>query len=128
MTEPTIRRGYETSDAALRPLVMLGVALVLLCLLGVGVAELVVPGLERRATRADEAAERWSWAAVPPHGPLLQRNPRADLVEYRDAHEQLLTTYGWVDRDAGIVRVPIERAMELVLERGLGSREPEDGR
>jgi hypothetical protein len=35
-----------------------------------------------------------------------------------------LTTYGWVDRDAGIVRMPIERAMEILVERGLPPPKP----
>jgi hypothetical protein len=35
-----------------------------------------------------------------------------------------LATYGWVDRDAGIVRIPIERAMELLVLRGLPPSKP----
>ncbi len=37
------------------------------------------------------------------------------LREVRSWHEEILTTYGWVDRSAGIVRVPIDRAMELTI-------------
>jgi hypothetical protein len=35
-----------------------------------------------------------------------------------------LTTYGWVDRKSGVVRMPIERAMELLVERGLPPSKP----
>jgi hypothetical protein len=42
------------------------------------------------------------------------------------AHEdELLNNYGWVDQDAEVVRIPIERAMELLLERGLPTRPQE---
>ena len=33
--------------------------------------------------------------------------------------KQRLTSFGWVDRDRKIVRIPIERAMGLLTERGL---------
>jgi hypothetical protein len=42
--------------------------------------------------------------------------------ESRDAAERWLGSYGWVDRDAGVVHIPIERAMELYLERRGASR------
>ena len=55
---------------------------------------------------------------MPPE-PRLQTNPREDLRELRDAEQDTLTTYGWVDRNAGIVRIPIDEAITLTLQRGL---------
>jgi hypothetical protein len=37
----------------------------------------------------------------------------------------VLTTYGWVDRQAGIVRIPIDVAMTQILEEGLPVRQPD---
>jgi hypothetical protein len=54
--------------------------------------------------------------------PQLQVSPRLDLSEFRAREDEQLTNYGWVNRSAGVVRVPIERAMELVLQRGLAVR------
>jgi hypothetical protein len=45
------------------------------------------------------------------------------LAELRVADEETLQTYGWVNKEKGIVRVPIERAMELVLV-DLNARKP----
>lgn len=49
--------------------------------------------------------------------------PAIDLGETRRAWEapmrERLATYGWVDREAGLVHVPVERAVELVLAEGL---------
>lgn len=61
---------------------------------------------------------------LPPE-PRLQTNPRQDLADLRAAEERILSSYGWVDRNAGIVRIPIEEAMRLVVERGLPARQTE---
>lgn len=58
---------------------------------------------------------------VPPE-PRLQTNPRQDLSDLRAREDQVLTSYGWVDRNAGVVRIPIDQAMKLTLERGLPAR------
>ena len=58
---------------------------------------------------------------LPPE-PRLQTNPRQDLAELRAREEQALTGYSWVDRNAGIVRIPIDEAIKKTLERGLPAR------
>ncbi len=59
---------------------------------------------------------------LPPE-PRLQTNPRQDLSDLRAQEDQILTTYGWVDKNAGVVRIPIDQAMKLVLQRGLPARQ-----
>jgi hypothetical protein len=59
--------------------------------------------------------------AQPPE-PHLQVAPSKELQLLRAAEEAVLQSYGWVDQAAGVVRLPIERAMELLLERGLPVR------
>lgn len=51
--------------------------------------------------------------------PRLERNERVEINEFRLGEEQKLNSYGWVDEKAGVVRIPIERAMQLIAERGL---------
>jgi hypothetical protein len=53
-----------------------------------------------------------------PPEPRLEVHPTIEIQELRSSEDQILSTYGWTDKDKGIVRVPIERAMELQLERG----------
>jgi hypothetical protein len=55
---------------------------------------------------------------IPP-GPTLQVTPQQDLKAMRSEEDVLLHSYGWLDQRAGIVRIPIERAMKLLAERGL---------
>lgn len=54
--------------------------------------------------------------------PNLQLNPHEDLLALRAREDEELTNYGWIDRKAGVVRIPIKRAMELIAERGLPTR------
>ena len=67
---------------------------------------------------AGRAERRTSPGIVPPE-PRLQSNPSADLEKFRRQENEILNSYGWVNRTTGIVRIPIEHAMELVVQRGL---------
>jgi hypothetical protein len=51
--------------------------------------------------------------------PDLQVASSRDYEEMRALEESQLRSYGWVDREAGIAAIPIERAMELLAQRGL---------
>ena len=50
---------------------------------------------------------------------------RNELTDVRLREEEELNSYGWVDQKAGIVHIPIERAMQLIAERGLPVRPSE---
>ena len=51
--------------------------------------------------------------------PQLQANAAADQAKARAEEEELLNTYGWVDRQAGVVHLPIDRAMQMIAEHGV---------
>lgn len=54
-----------------------------------------------------------------PPAPRLQIHPKDDLERLRTAEQRQLTTYGWMDRDRQFLHIPVERAMQLRVERGL---------
>jgi len=54
-----------------------------------------------------------------PAGPKLQTEQVQDLATVVRGQERLLSTYGWVDQERGVVRIPIDEAMKLVAERGI---------
>ena len=58
-----------------------------------------------------------------PPEPRLQIDPRQDMADLRAKEDDLLGSYGWVDKNAGVVRIPIDAAMKLTLERGLPARQ-----
>ncbi len=57
-----------------------------------------------------------------PPAPVLQSNPRDDLLALRRTEQLVLDTYAWVDKERGVVRIPIEKAMDLTAQRGLLAR------
>lgn len=59
-----------------------------------------------------------------PPEPRLQQFPQMEYRDFRLQEDALLHHYGWIDRAAGTVRIPIDDAMRIVIERGLPSREP----
>ena len=80
---------------------------------------------ERRAAAADVAAQKYPLAVgqqkAPPL-PNLQAQPFRDIYQLRHGEDQKLTGYGWVDKDGGVTHIPIDRAMEVMLQRGFSSR------
>ena len=54
--------------------------------------------------------------------PKLEEDERGQLNDIRIEEENKLNSYGWVDEKAGTVRIPIERAMDLMVERGMPVR------
>ena len=54
--------------------------------------------------------------------PQLEINERNQLDKIRIDEAQTLNTYDWVDQKAGTVRIPIDRAMDLIAQRGLPVR------
>ena len=68
-------------------------------------------GRRRRSrSRRDKCASR--------RAPRLQTQPFKDIYTLRESEREKLTTYGWVDQSAGIVRMPIEDALRILSERG----------
>jgi len=63
---------------------------------------------------------------LPPEPRLLTNEP-LNLDQFREAEEKVLRGYAWVDEQAGIARIPVARAIELVAERGLPAPAPLPG-
>jgi hypothetical protein len=78
---------------------------------------------EATAARADVRSPLRSGdeVRVPPE-PRLQVEPRQDLSAYREREAALLHGYRWVDKAAGVVRIPIDEAMKRVVESGVPTR------
>jgi hypothetical protein len=56
---------------------------------------------------------------IPP-GPRLRAAPPRDLADLRARDDEMLTTYGWVDKSRGVARIPVDRAMSILVDKGLG--------
>jgi hypothetical protein len=54
--------------------------------------------------------------------PRLEENERTQLRQFIEDQDRKLSTYNWVDKDKGTVQIPIERAMDLIVQHGLPVR------
>lgn len=61
---------------------------------------------------------------LPPE-PRLQSAQARDLAAFREGQGHVAETFGWVDKNAGVARVPVERAIDMALEKGFPLRTPE---
>ena len=115
---PTASPSYETRDANVRAvvgfLVVLSLVLAFTAIVSWGMFKYFSASQANRAP-----ASPFSETRQLPTGPQLQVNPREDLLRFRAEQEHALESYSWENRDDGTVRVPIERAMEMLLKQGL---------
>ena len=115
--------GHEQSDAHPRPIAVFEAGLLVwIVISGVLMAGLFYYFTGREAELDVGGSPLADTRAVAP-GPRLQTTPSGDLDELRARDEERLTTYGWVSEPQRVVRIPIEKAIEIVAERGLPSRD-----
>lgn len=116
-------------DVNIRAIVWFGVILGAIAVLGGIVGTLVIVGFESSQERRDPEPLPIREAAEPilPTGPRLQATPEEDLEAMLAQEEARLERYSLQQEGGEFARIPIERAMELILERGPGAGEGEEG-
>jgi hypothetical protein len=118
---------YEHTDANVWMIVKFGIWLtVSAIIIHVGLG-FMFSMLKQQATKTQVNEYPLASAAetrLPP-APRLQQFPRNEMYEFRLGQEEKLHSYGWVNKDAGTVHIPIEQAMQMVIQRGVQSRAPE---
>ncbi len=121
-----IAEGYEHSDIS--PAVVLASAAGLLIILAVVLVaitsfEAAVTGIQPGLSRPTDLIQGLQAAPAPtPPQPRLEAESGQEYATYLAAEQQKLTTYRWVDRQAGTVAIPVERAIDLLAEQGLPAR------
>jgi hypothetical protein len=110
MAEAYAKPLHEPDVPSVRGLALGGAVIVGMVILAVIVAFFVVRGLtpERAPSRS---------VPLPSAEPPLQPMPERDLPAFRAEKLRTLHEYAWVDRAHGTVRIPIERAMTLLVEQ-----------
>ncbi len=118
------RGGHEERDVALRPVTAGVIGLVVLLVVAMVLMRLLFGYLAVREARHSPPPNplAQSFGRQLPPEPRLQTDPRKDLQQLHAEEDAVLGSYGWVDRRAGVVRIPIERAMELLVQHGLPAR------
>ncbi|MGA2041164.1 MAG: hypothetical protein ABSH42_17940 [Bryobacteraceae bacterium] len=125
LSRPELR--HERTDADIFALSKFAIALLLLCIASFGLVfamfryfEGKYGGVLPRATQSLTLDAR----RLPP-APQLEVTETQDLAAQRAAESQILTSYGWVDREHGIVRIPISQAIDLLAASHLPARQTE---
>jgi hypothetical protein len=115
--------GYERTDVDAGAIVKFGIALVIVCVLSLALLAGLFKFFQSQEAATLPVSPRLSTdaRALPPE-PRLEETPVLDLKAMRAAEDQILNGYGWVDQKQGLVRIPIDRAIDLLAQRGLPSR------
>ncbi len=120
--EASAKRGFELSDIKARTVTFAGLALSAgLMIAGLLLSWALFAIFKTQAPVPDAHPETFvaiDTTALPPV-PRLQSDPHVVLVPFIRSQDSILASYGWVSKDSGIVHIPIERAMELVVQKGL---------
>ena len=116
--------GYERSDVSMRVIAWGAIALALLIGFSLVTMYGLLEFLAAREARLSPPANALSGAygRTEPPEPQLQADPLRDLEAHRAWESAQLERYEWIDRQAGVVRIPIERAMALLAARATGGK------
>ena len=125
MEEPLLQSspvGHEGRDADIRPIVLTGIGLALT----VVVVGFIVYGTfqylaAHPATTTQPNPMTVFDSQIPP-APRIEEHPAIEIQQLHAQEDQTLSTYGWMDKSKGVVRIPLDRAMELQMQRGFPTR------
>jgi hypothetical protein len=126
---------YEKSDLSVKGIVWFTVVLAVTIAFGMWLMVWLFGVFDERDAELERAVPRATRVEVQgpqhPPEPVIQgapgskfelQHPAVEMEAWRETEERLLTTSGWADRNARTVRIPIERAKQLMLERGFPVR------
>ena len=123
LTNPAMR--HEHADVNVWAVGKVGIILVLTTIASLLLMFGVFRFLEVRenASQTPAAAVSIDSRKLPPEpNVLFNEHEQENQKDFRGAEEKALHEYGWVDQPHGVVRIPIDRAMDLVTQRGLPAR------
>jgi hypothetical protein len=125
MSHPQGHKGYEPTDAKAKPLIIFTIVLALFTAGSFAAGLLIYKALEMGQAMMDPGVHPMAVKSSLPAGvPKLQIHEAADLLQHHKEQAEKADAYSWIDRDQKVVRVPVDKAIDLVLKNGeLKSRE-----
>ncbi len=115
---------HESTDLNIKEVLGYTVVLIVLCIVSffgvkLGMDHFAAQSAQNRAVTPSRFAEV---AQVPQAGPQLQADPGKETKEIKAAALSRLNGYGWVDREAQVAHIPIDRAIDILSKSGLPKR------
>jgi|SRR5579863_4102679 len=125
--DPEVNPGvsHETRDVNVFQISAFGIGLLLSCIVVVFLMWAMFDFLfhrEDEKNRGNPAAAMMNERPKLPPEPRLQAEPRIELKDLRADEDAILSSYGWIDPNKGIVRIPINQAIDIVAQKGLPSK------
>ncbi len=120
------RMGYETDDIGTRTIIRWAVGLFGFVAASLALTAIVYTWFIRGNN--PDAETRMAFPLTmqqrlpPPDAPILQAAPKRDWVNFDATEKAKVSGYNWVDRSKGTVTIPVDRAIDLLAERGLPQR------
>jgi hypothetical protein len=127
MAEPnvpskSIETGHELSDLSPKNMAIFGVALAVMILIVLWVCYELFQHYSTVSMKTEVPPSPLSYTREPTPEPHLLVVPGQELKAMRAAEDSLLNSYGWVDKEKDIVRIPIQRAIDILAQGGIRSR------
>lgn len=116
--EKSKREGYEVTDASIKFILGMTLGTVVLALFSFVAMFALFEGFDHVKGMIEKQPALMAAPEMPPE-PHLQVIQNSDLKDHRGKVATYLNSFGWNDREAGVVRIPIERAKYYVLKNGL---------
>jgi hypothetical protein len=116
---------HEHTDIDVNVGYKFGLWLAVSMLISIGIVTGAYYFFEAQESAASARAQKYPLAVgqqKQPPTPNLQNQPFKDLYMVQQGEAEKLSSYGWVDKDGGIARLPIDRAIEVMLEKGFPAR------
>jgi hypothetical protein len=120
-TEPR-RPSYEKSDVEPRKIVFLGAVLLVAVAIALITGSVLLRSFFASYVRSQPQRSPLAFSPQPTPEPLLSVNPGEELRALRVQEDSLLKGLDWVDQEKGIVRIPIDTAIEILAQKGLPAR------
>jgi hypothetical protein len=121
-TVPGLQPIEVDREIQFRQLIWMGLGLVVVTMLSAVLVFFLLRGFLRSEREQAGPAPAMTAPPVVIPGPQLLARPEGELARVRELEKEQIEGYGWVDQQQGIVRIPIERALDLVAAQGLPSR------
>ena len=119
---PHARASYEASDLDPRLVIFVGAGLLVTVLAVMTLTYLIFDYVTDRYSSRQPAASSLAHTRAPTPEPHLGINAPEELRRLRATENTTLNSYAWVDKENGTVRIPIERAIEVLAKKGLPTR------
>ena len=119
-----LKHAHETREAVPRYILYFALGVAITVVAGFLVSWATLDYLKDHQTYPAPQSAISRGRALPSAGkPQLQAHPAEDLQVYLKNEQGILDSYGWVNRKNGVVRIPIQRAMNILLQQGLPVRD-----